>query len=143
MHLLDHFGEVITQGPHAASSFFSDSNTKAGNSNMVRYLYILQVSRQCSGEPASHNRVYSSSFTHLPVYPKKHLSTTQPQIAMSLLTTMKQWVVQTDKKDLDGMVFVDAPLPQVGENDILVKLHSAALNYRDAAIPKARVLHMV
>ncbi|KAH7142676.1 hypothetical protein B0J13DRAFT_444720 [Dactylonectria estremocensis] len=53
---------------------------------------------------------------------------------------MKQWVVQTDKKGLDGMVFVDAPLPQVGENDILVKLHSAALNYRDAAIPKGTFL---
>lgn len=55
---------------------------------------------------------------------------------MANTTTMKQWVVRSDKNDLDGMVFVDAPVPQVGENDVLVKLHSAALNYRDVAIPK-------
>ncbi|KIL85168.1 hypothetical protein FAVG1_11597 [Fusarium avenaceum] len=59
---------------------------------------------------------------------------------MANTTTMKQWVVRSDKDGLDGMVFVDAPLPQVGENDVHVKLHSAALNYRDVAIPKGTFL---
>lgn len=49
---------------------------------------------------------------------------------------MKQWVVESDKHGLDGMSYVDMPIPSVGESDILVKIHAAALNYRDVAIPK-------
>ncbi|KAK2130564.1 hypothetical protein NOF04DRAFT_1342611 [Fusarium oxysporum II5] len=48
---------------------------------------------------------------------------------------MKQCIVCSDKNDLDGMVFVDAPVRQVVENDVLIKLRSAALNYRDITIP--------
>lgn len=51
-------------------------------------------------------------------------------------TTMKQWVVETKDKDFDGLVFKDAPVPKVGENEVLVKLNAASLNYRDLVIPK-------
>ncbi|KAH7210108.1 chaperonin 10-like protein [Fusarium oxysporum] len=51
---------------------------------------------------------------------------------------MKQCIVCSDKNDLDGMVFVDAPVRQVVENDVLIKLRSAALNYRDITIPMGK-----
>ncbi|KAM0083285.1 hypothetical protein ACKRZS_004495 [Fusarium odoratissimum] len=57
---------------------------------------------------------------------------------MANTTTMKQCIVCSDKNDLDGMVFVDAPVRQVVENDVLIKLRSAALNYRDITIPMGK-----
>lgn len=50
--------------------------------------------------------------------------------------TMKQWVVQDKEHDLDGLVYQDATVPKVGENEVLVKLEAASLNYRDLIIPK-------
>lgn len=50
--------------------------------------------------------------------------------------TMKQWVVESKEKDFDGLVYQDAPVPKVGENEVLVKLQAASLNYRDLIIPK-------
>lgn len=52
--------------------------------------------------------------------------------------TMKQWVVQDMEHDLDGLVYKEAAVPKVGENEILVKLEAASLNYRDLIIPKVR-----
>jgi NADPH:quinone reductase-like Zn-dependent oxidoreductase len=52
---------------------------------------------------------------------------------------MKQWIVQDKEHDLDGLVFKDAAVPKVGENEVLVKLQAASLNYRDLIIPKVRV----
>jgi NADPH:quinone reductase-like Zn-dependent oxidoreductase len=51
-------------------------------------------------------------------------------------STMKQWVVENKEKDFDGLVYKDASVPKVGENEVLVKLHAASLNYRDLIIPK-------
>lgn len=51
-------------------------------------------------------------------------------------TTMKQWVVLNKENDFDGLVYKDAPVPKVGEREVLVKLHAASLNYRDLVIPK-------
>ncbi|KAJ5757932.1 uncharacterized protein N7511_006626 [Penicillium nucicola] len=51
-------------------------------------------------------------------------------------TTMKQWVVQDKEHDFDGLVYQDAEVPKVGENEVLVKLQAASLNYRDLVIPK-------
>ncbi|KAJ5503354.1 Polyketide synthase enoylreductase [Penicillium fimorum] len=51
-------------------------------------------------------------------------------------STMKQWVVQDQEHDFDGLVYTDAAVPKVGENEVLVKLHAASLNYRDLTIPK-------
>lgn len=51
-------------------------------------------------------------------------------------STMKQWVVQDKENGFDSMVYQDAPVPKLGENEVLVKLHAASLNYRDLIIPK-------
>lgn len=50
--------------------------------------------------------------------------------------TMKQWVVQNKENDFDGLVYQEAPVPKVGEREVLVKLQAASLNYRDLVIPK-------
>lgn len=54
------------------------------------------------------------------------------------MSQMKQWVVNGADKGFDGMTFGNGPVPKVGENEVLVKLHAAALNYRDLTIPKVR-----
>jgi len=51
-------------------------------------------------------------------------------------STQKQWLVQGKDKGFDGLVYQDGPVEKVGENDVLVKLHGASLNYRDLIIPK-------
>lgn len=51
-------------------------------------------------------------------------------------SNQKQWVIASEKKDLDGLEFVDAEVPKCGETEVLVKMHAASLNYRDLAIPK-------
>lgn len=53
-------------------------------------------------------------------------------------SSTKQWSVTGTDKDFDGLVFNEAPLPKVGDNDVLVKLHAASLNYRDLIIPKGK-----
>ncbi|KAI1440350.1 NAD(P)-binding protein [Annulohypoxylon stygium] len=51
-------------------------------------------------------------------------------------TTIKQWTVTGKDKGFDGLELKEAPIPKIGENDVLVKLHAASLNYRDLIIPK-------
>lgn len=52
-------------------------------------------------------------------------------------SNQKQWAVTSTAKDFDGLQLVtDAPVPAVGDNDVLVKLRAASLNYRDLIIPK-------
>ncbi|KAJ5788276.1 hypothetical protein N7457_003266 [Penicillium paradoxum] len=53
-------------------------------------------------------------------------------------STMKQWVIQDKEHDLDGLVYQDAAVPKVGENEVLVRLEAASLNYRDLIIPKGQ-----
>ncbi|OIW26318.1 NAD(P)-binding protein [Coniochaeta ligniaria NRRL 30616] len=55
---------------------------------------------------------------------------------MSVPSTQKQWVITGTDKGFDGLVFKEGPVPKLGENDVLVKLHAASLNYRDLAIAK-------
>ncbi|KAK3346382.1 hypothetical protein B0T25DRAFT_278173 [Lasiosphaeria hispida] len=55
---------------------------------------------------------------------------------MSVPTTQKQWLIQDKDHDFDGLVYQDSPVPKVGENEVLVKLYGASLNYRDLIIPK-------
>lgn len=54
-------------------------------------------------------------------------------------STMKQWVVENKDNGFDGLVFKDAPIPTVGETEVLVKLQAASLNYRDLIIPLVRM----
>lgn len=51
-------------------------------------------------------------------------------------STVKQWTVTSTEKGFDGLEFGDAQLPKVGENDVVVKIQGASLNYRDLIIPK-------
>lgn len=49
---------------------------------------------------------------------------------------MKQWTITTAEKGFDGLEYHDVPVPKVGENDVLIKITGASLNYRDLIIPK-------
>ncbi|KAI1097628.1 NAD(P)-binding protein [Jackrogersella minutella] len=51
-------------------------------------------------------------------------------------STTKQWVITGTDKGFDGLELTEVPVPAVGENEVLVKLHAASLNYRDLIIPK-------
>lgn len=55
---------------------------------------------------------------------------------MATATTMKQWAVMGTQKGFDELKFETVKVPQVGENEVLVKLGAASLNYRDLIIPK-------
>ncbi|KAJ5725007.1 uncharacterized protein N7483_006364 [Penicillium malachiteum] len=50
----------------------------------------------------------------------------------------KQWIVLNKENNFDGVVCVDAPVPVVGDSEVLVKICAASLNYRDLVIPKGR-----
>lgn len=57
---------------------------------------------------------------------------------MSIPQSQKQWLVQGKDKGIDGLVKQDnVPIPEVGENEVLVRLRGASLNYRDLIIPRA------
>jgi NADPH:quinone reductase-like Zn-dependent oxidoreductase len=58
---------------------------------------------------------------------------------MAAPSQIKQWVVTDNKHEFDGLKLQDAPLPQVGDNDVLIKVHAASLNYRDLAIARVRL----
>lgn len=49
---------------------------------------------------------------------------------------MKQWTITGTDKDFDGLEYGDADVPKVGDNDVLVKINGASLNFRDLIIPK-------
>ncbi|GLA56864.1 hypothetical protein AtubIFM54640_000526 [Aspergillus tubingensis] len=53
-------------------------------------------------------------------------------------TSQKQWTVLNKDNDFDGLTFGEAPIPKVGENEVLVKFHAASLNFRDLIIPKGQ-----
>lgn len=57
---------------------------------------------------------------------------------MSLPTTQKQWLIQGIGKDFETLTYQDAPVPSIGDNDVLVKLHGASLNFRDLIIPQGK-----
>lgn len=55
---------------------------------------------------------------------------------MSIPQTQKQWTVE-GKTGFDALKFNEsAPVPEVGEQEVLVRFHAASLNYRDLIIPK-------
>ncbi|POS74176.1 menadione-induced gene-6 [Diaporthe helianthi] len=51
-------------------------------------------------------------------------------------STVKQWTVTSTQKGFDGLEFGEAQLAKVGDNDVVVKIQGASLNYRDLIIPK-------
>jgi len=55
---------------------------------------------------------------------------------MALPTKMKQWIVEGVGKDFETLKCAEAEVPKVGENEVLVKIRAASLNYRDLIIPR-------
>ncbi|KAL2139660.1 hypothetical protein VTI28DRAFT_4885 [Corynascus sepedonium] len=55
---------------------------------------------------------------------------------MSIPNTQKQWVIQSTGRVLDELVYQDASVPKLGQNEVLVKLRGASINFRDLLIPK-------
>ncbi|CAN8105179.1 unnamed protein product [Discula destructiva] len=53
-------------------------------------------------------------------------------------STTQQWTVSGTEKGFDGLEFGEVQVPKVGENDVLVKINGASLNYRDLIIPKGQ-----
>ncbi|KAH7029142.1 zinc-binding oxidoreductase [Microdochium trichocladiopsis] len=53
-------------------------------------------------------------------------------------STMKQWTITSTEKGFDGLQYTDAKVPEIGDNEVLVKLHAASLNFRDLAIPQGQ-----
>jgi len=49
---------------------------------------------------------------------------------------MKQWSVKGKTDGFDELVYEDVPVPKISENEVLVKMKAASLNYRDLIIPK-------
>ena len=49
---------------------------------------------------------------------------------------MMQWSIDKPDSELKGMSYTEASIPQVGDNEVLVKFQAAALNYRDVSIAK-------
>ncbi|KAI0379387.1 NAD(P)-binding protein [Hypomontagnella monticulosa] len=53
-------------------------------------------------------------------------------------SSTKQWSVTGNDKAFDGLQLVDAPIPALGDSEVLVKMHAASLNYRDVIIPRGQ-----
>ncbi|KAI9649540.1 hypothetical protein NHQ30_002120 [Ciborinia camelliae] len=59
-------------------------------------------------------------------------------MSQSIPKTTKTWKVQ-GQDGFDSLKYdTEAALPELGANDVLVKLHAASLNYRDLIIPKGQ-----
>ncbi|KAF1945248.1 alcohol dehydrogenase [Clathrospora elynae] len=53
-------------------------------------------------------------------------------------STTKQWTVE-GQNGFDSLKFNEkAPIPEMGDKDVLVKVHAVSLNYRDLIIPKGK-----
>ncbi|KAI8631459.1 hypothetical protein F5Y19DRAFT_423813 [Xylariaceae sp. FL1651] len=57
---------------------------------------------------------------------------------MAIPSSMKQWIVTGTGKGFETLRYVDGDVPKVGENEVLIKVHAASLNYRDLIIPKGQ-----
>lgn len=48
---------------------------------------------------------------------------------------MRQWLISKGATSLEGLRLVDAPIPQPGPGEVLVRVRACSLNYRDQIIP--------
>ncbi|KAL7908308.1 hypothetical protein GGI35DRAFT_57803 [Trichoderma velutinum] len=51
-------------------------------------------------------------------------------------STQKKWIITGEGKGLDDWQFIEGPVPEVHDNEVLVKLHAASVNPRDHQIPQ-------
>lgn len=52
---------------------------------------------------------------------------------------MKQWVLR-DKSGFGNLLLEESPLPEIGDFDVLIKVHAVSLNYRDLMIAQVVLL---
>ncbi|KAI3339269.1 hypothetical protein F4824DRAFT_456640 [Ustulina deusta] len=57
---------------------------------------------------------------------------------MAVPTSQKQWIITGAGNGLDTLQYGDGDVPEVGDSDVLIKLHAASLNYRDLIIPRGQ-----
>ncbi|KAJ9605683.1 hypothetical protein H2200_009532 [Cladophialophora chaetospira] len=62
---------------------------------------------------------------------------------MAIPATQKKWIINGTSKGLDEYHFTQGPVSKVEENKVLVKLHAAALNFRDLMIPRGDFPYML
>lgn len=53
-------------------------------------------------------------------------------------TTTRCWTINSREKGIDGFAFVSAPVPSLGDHDVLVRMRAASLNYRDLVIAEGK-----
>lgn len=59
---------------------------------------------------------------------------------MSLPTTTRAWVLES-QTGVEGLKLVnDFPVPLVKDDEVLVKIHAVSLNYRELVVVKARFI---
>jgi len=58
-------------------------------------------------------------------------------MAQDIPKTTKQWKVK-GTSGFDDLEFSEAPVPELGDSQVLVKMRAASLNYRDLIIPKGQ-----
>ena len=55
---------------------------------------------------------------------------------MELPKTQKKWVISGTTKEIDEWQLVDGPVPTIDSYSVLVKMHAAAINFRDLMIAR-------
>ncbi|EXL65544.1 alcohol dehydrogenase [Fusarium oxysporum f. sp. conglutinans race 2 54008] len=58
-------------------------------------------------------------------------------MSQSIPRTVKQWKI-TGKNGFDSLEFCEEAVPALGDNQVLVKIQGASLNYRDLIIPHSK-----
>ncbi|MCY1670867.1 NAD(P)-dependent alcohol dehydrogenase [Novosphingobium sp. SL115] len=53
---------------------------------------------------------------------------------------MRQWLISQGSTSLDGLRMVDAPMPQPGPGEVLVRVRACSLNFRDQIIPLGKYM---
>lgn len=54
---------------------------------------------------------------------------------MALPATQKKWILGGTKHGLEEWKLNEGPVPNMGSRSVLVKMHAAAINYREILIP--------
>jgi hypothetical protein len=61
-----------------------------------------------------------------------------PNMAAATVSSAQQWSITGQENGFEDVKLQKVAVPQVGENEVLVKLNAASLNYRDLIIPKVK-----